>query len=396
MRARAATALVVALLSAVAGTAAGDPGNDYQEKQQVDARIDALRGEIAQAKTREGVLTSQLSAVNDELRLARARVAEQEAKLSGLEGELWSARERLRVATGVVRAKTDFLRFVQRQESIARYRLAERLRDLYKHDRPDALSVLLAARSFSQLLDDVDYSRRLGQQDRKVQDAVVRARVAAARARLDASRARARAAALERDLAGRVREAAAARDRLAATRDTVEAARSVKAEAVASAREDKQAYLDEARALEAQSAALAARIRTAQASSGYRPSGGSPGALSWPVSGPVTSPFGMRWGRMHEGIDIAVPLGSAVHAAAAGRVVYAGWLGGYGNLVVLDHGGGLSTAYGHNTSIAVSVGQDVAAGDVIASSGSTGHSTGPHVHFEVRVNGAPVDPLGYL
>ncbi len=99
---------------------------------------------------------------------------------------------------------------------------------------------------------------------------------------------------------------------------------------------------------------------------------------------------------MHEGIDIGVDSGTPVHAAAAGTVVYAGWMSGYGNIVVLDHGNGLSTAYAHNTSLSVGLGATVGKGAVIALSGSTGHSTGPHVHFEVRVNGAPVDPLGYL
>jgi len=396
MRARVVTALALALLAAVASAASGDPGPDVQAKEQLDARIDALRTDIAQAGAREGVLTSQLSAVTAELRTAQTRVAEQQAQLADLERELGAARVQLHRANVLVAEKTAFLRFEQGQEQIARRRLEQRLRDLYKHERPDALSVLLSATSFSQLLDDVDYSRRVGQQDRRIAAAVTRARAAAARARLDATRARARVATLARELAARVRDAAAARDRLAASRDTVAAARGVKADALASAREDKQAYLDEVRALEAQSAALAARIRAAQASSGFQPPGGAPGALAWPVSGPVTSPFGMRWGRMHEGIDIAVPSSTPVHAAAAGRVVYAGWLSGYGNLVVLDHGGGLSTAYGHNTSVSVSVGQDVAAGEVIAASGSTGHSTGPHVHFEVRVNGEPVDPLGYL
>ncbi|HEY6054763.1 MAG TPA: M23 family metallopeptidase, partial [Gaiellaceae bacterium] len=122
----------------------------------------------------------------------------------------------------------------------------------------------------------------------------------------------------------------------------------------------------------------------------------NPGGMQWPVAGPVTSPFGWRWGRMHEGIDIAVPSGTPVHAAAGGTVIYAGWESGYGNFVVLDHGGGIATAYGHNTSVAVAVGQQVSQGQVIAYSGSTGHSTGPHVHFEVRVNGNAVDPLGYL
>ena len=99
---------------------------------------------------------------------------------------------------------------------------------------------------------------------------------------------------------------------------------------------------------------------------------------------------------MHEGVDLGAPYGSPIEAAAAGTVIYAGWLGGYGNLTVIDHGGGLATAYGHQSRIGVSVGQQVAQGEVIGYVGSTGHSTGPHLHFEVRVNGQAVDPLGYL
>ena len=104
----------------------------------------------------------------------------------------------------------------------------------------------------------------------------------------------------------------------------------------------------------------------------------------WPVHGVLTSGFGWRWGRMHAGIDLAVAVGTPVVAAAAGTVIVAGWLGGYGNLVVIDHGNGIATAYGHNTSVTVGVGQSVAQGQLISYSGSTGHSTGPHVHFEVR------------
>jgi murein DD-endopeptidase MepM/ murein hydrolase activator NlpD len=110
----------------------------------------------------------------------------------------------------------------------------------------------------------------------------------------------------------------------------------------------------------------------------------------------VVSPFGWRWGRMHEGIDIGVGYGTPIVAAASGTVIYAGWMGGYGNLVIVDHGGGIATAYGHNSSILVGYGSSVSQGQTIALSGSTGNSTGPHVHFEVRVNGSPVDPLGYL
>ena len=123
---------------------------------------------------------------------------------------------------------------------------------------------------------------------------------------------------------------------------------------------------------------------------------GTPSAsgLIWPVGGPVTSGFGWRWGRMHEGIDIGVGYGTPVVASASGTVIHAGWMGGYGNLVVVDHGGGLSTAYAHLSSISAS--GSVAQGQVVGYVGCTGHCFGAHLHFEVRVNGGAVDPLGYL
>jgi murein DD-endopeptidase MepM/ murein hydrolase activator NlpD len=120
------------------------------------------------------------------------------------------------------------------------------------------------------------------------------------------------------------------------------------------------------------------------------------GGLIWPVNGPIVSPFGMRWGRLHAGVDIAVPSGTPVHAAQSGRVIIAGSVGGYGNYICIAHGGSLSTCYGHNSSLGVSQGQSVKQGQVISSSGCTGHCFGPHVHFETRINGSPVDPMGYL
>ena len=172
----------------------------------------------------------------------------------------------------------------------------------------------------------------------------------------------------------------------------------------------------EARGLEARSAALAARIRRAQAAppaagaastnpaTSIAPpappppaSGPSQGSsLAWPVNGTLTSSFGARWGRMHEGLDIAGPSGTPIGAAAPGTVIVAAFSGGYGNLVVVDHGGGLSTAYAHMSSIAVGVGQSVGQGATVGGMGTTGNSTGVHLHFEVRVNGAAQDPFRYL
>lgn len=122
----------------------------------------------------------------------------------------------------------------------------------------------------------------------------------------------------------------------------------------------------------------------------------SQGALAWPLSGRISSYFGLRWGRMHNGIDLAVPIGTPVKAAADGCVIFAASMSGYGRLVILDHGAGVHSYYGHNSSFAVKVGDTVAAGDRIALSGNSGVSTGPHLHFEIRVNGRAVNPLDYL
>jgi murein DD-endopeptidase MepM/ murein hydrolase activator NlpD len=122
----------------------------------------------------------------------------------------------------------------------------------------------------------------------------------------------------------------------------------------------------------------------------------APSVLAWPVGGVVTSPFGPRWGRMHEGIDIGAPTGSSIGAAAGGVVISAGYDGGYGNVVIVDHGGGLVTLYGHMSEILTSTGAQVSTGQQLGTVGCTGSCTGPHVHFETRVNGIPYDPMAYL
>ena len=126
------------------------------------------------------------------------------------------------------------------------------------------------------------------------------------------------------------------------------------------------------------------------------------GGMIWPISGPITSEFGWRThpifgnARFHSGLDIGGDYGMPIHAAASGVVIEAGWIGGYGNTVMIEHGSGVVTLYGHNESLAVGVGQHVNQGDVIAYCGSTGNSTGPHCHFEVRLDGEPVSPWNYL
>ncbi len=119
-------------------------------------------------------------------------------------------------------------------------------------------------------------------------------------------------------------------------------------------------------------------------------------AFAWPARGRISSRYGTRWGRMHYGLDLAVPIGTPVRAAADGRITWSGGRGTYGNLVIIDHGMGVETRYAHNSRLAVKAGDQVKRGQIIAYSGNTGRSTGPHIHFEIRRRGKAVDPEKYL
>jgi murein DD-endopeptidase MepM/ murein hydrolase activator NlpD len=391
---RALLVMVALAVLPVVASAASDPG---AEKARVDARIGALRAELADAAAKEGVLTSQLSALMSQLREVEAAVAAEESRLAGVEAELAAQRARRERLDARLQELSERLRILRREEAVAVARLELRVREIYMADEPDPLSFVIGATSFSDLLDNVELLSRIGRQDDRIATRVKRSRTATAAAEAETRTARSEARRVEGIIAARVEEERALRDGLVASRNTLTSAQELKRTTLGSIREEQAHFLEEVGALEEQSAALAAKIRTAGSSSGGSAAAlASGGVLGWPVSGPVVSGFGPRWGRMHEGIDIAVATGTPVHASAAGSVIHTGWLGGYGLLVVVDHGNGLSTAYAHNSSIVVATGQSVSQGEVLALAGSTGHSTGPHVHFEVRVNGSAVDPLGYL
>jgi murein DD-endopeptidase MepM/ murein hydrolase activator NlpD len=382
------------LVAIVAAPAGADTIVD--QKASVDARIGTLGGRVESVRAQEASARARLNAVSRQIRVLTAQVGDVSAQLTPLERDLSLRRVRLHRIDALYNVQTRRLALLRTQHAIALRRLANRLIGLYEQDPPDTLSLFLSSASFSDLLDAVDYLGRIAEEDRHIAD-----RVGAAKRRVYAQREQTRATRVQqrreaRVIALRVSQARALRDRLAASRNELLGVRDAHARSLAALTQRERDDLAEIDALQAVSATLAAKIQAAQAAAGT--SDGSPSAagLIWPVNGPVTSPFGMRWGRMHEGIDIGVPAGTPIRAAAAGTIIYAGWLGGYGNLVAIDHGNGLSTAYGHQSSIAVGYGQTVAQGQVIGYVGSTGHSTGPHLHFEVRVNGAPVDPLGYL
>jgi murein DD-endopeptidase MepM/ murein hydrolase activator NlpD len=388
MRRLALGLLVVLVVAAPAGA------DIIDRKQSVDSKIASLQDRVAAAKEKEAALRREIDAVSGEIRGLEHEVGDVSSRLAPLEHELALRELKLNRLNALFQVQSDRLAFLRAEYRIAIARLNSRLVTAYESDPPDELSVLLSSRSFSAFLDGLEYIRLVADRDKQIAEAVRSSRdeVAAALAHTKV----ARRAMLEQAkiVAVRVHQARVLREQLLATKGRLAEAQSRKRADLATLTARERADAEEIDALQQVSAELAAKIQAAQAHSTVQHAGS--GALIWPVNAPITSPFGWRWGRMHEGIDLGAAYGTPIAAAGAGTVIYAGWLGGYGNLTVIDHGGGLSTAYGHQSQIGVSVGQPVAQGQIIGNVGSTGHSTGPHLHFEVRVNGQAVDPLGYL
>ena len=378
----------VLVATAVVGVPSALGQSAYDRKYQIDARISGLQSAIDQAKKKEGVLSSQIATASTEI--------------SSLQGAVGVLRARLARLEDRFEEQTRHLIHLRRQYVLAQRRLEERLVEIYESDEAGVLDILLQVESLSDLIEQVDYVTEIGRQDRAIVDEITRLKREMRVARERTAAVKAEVAKATAILAEKTEEQRAARAALLARQAALAAARSEKQGLLADTRQDRHEAEEDLEALQAASAALAAQIRSAQSSSGSGSSGsGSNGSgvsasgLIWPVNGVVTSGFGWRWGRMHEGIDISAPTGTAVRAAAAGRVIYAGLMGGYGQIIVIDHGNGLATAYAHLSAIWIGSGS-VSQGQGIGAVGCTGSCTGPHLHFEVRVNGSAVDPMGYL
>ncbi|MGH2947082.1 MAG: murein hydrolase activator EnvC family protein [Solirubrobacteraceae bacterium] len=385
-------ALPLALWAALPLVSTGQSPNELERK------IDRTRDKIQWRRGRERVLTTEVSAytrriggLQSEITTLQGRQVRLQASLDAKRIELARIQERLRQE----RARLARLRARLAEAKVA---LADRLVELYKADKPDLVTVVLEADGFADLLSRTEFMQRVSSQDARI---VARVRDAKAEATATAERLdrlEKRAEEVAEAIEVEVQEVAAVKGQLVERRDRYAEARAGKAELLANTRADRHELEDHVHALEREQAAVMARLQQSSGGGGgvAGPIRQGSGSLIWPASGSISSGFGMRWGRLHAGIDIPLPEGTGLRAADGGRVVVAGPMGGYGNYICIQHGGALSTCYGHLSSIGVSVGQSVSQGQVIGASGNTGNSTGPHLHFETRVNGNPVDPLGYL
>ncbi len=392
----------VVLASAVfygAAPASADVSAKIREQKahlaDVKAKLRKKNAQLGDARANVAIAATQLAVADRNIVAANASLAEIEASLRSNRRKLAWNQVQLTAAQATVNRHDQALR--------------RRLVDAYEHGDREYIEVLLGSTSFADFVErwnDIRYLVRANERtirERRQAErvvATVRGTLVADHAQLDAAEASARQKRLQLDALEAQRRNLLA---IAENRKT-----EVQHE-VASAEEESQAASDAIRALIAQKlaeeAAEAERQRRARQLAGQTegPVRGAPGRLAWPASGTITSYFGMRTNpvngifRNHDGIDIGAPTGATITAAAAGKVIDVGYDGGgYGNYIVISHGGNLATLYGHCSQIFVGNGQEVQQGQAIGAVGSTGNSTGPHLHFGVQVGASFVDPMSYL
>ena len=360
------------VLFAVTPALADELEEKKQELTNIQQQAEEAQRKAEQARSKERSISDQLRRIQGELDSAQDEFESINDQLENTEEQIQSNTELATRLTAKMQSQTKVLH--------------RRIRDIYKNGQVNYVDVLLGAKDFNDFVSRMDILKRILAYDNALIQSTKADRLALekAKAQLESDRLKIidlrKQAAVKRDqVAGRRQERQGVLNAATYEREMAE-----------------RAY----RELIETSKQIETMIRRIQ--SGEKNIGGSTGTMVWPAEGEITSPFGWRvhpiFGtqRLHTGIDIGADYGDATRAADGGVVIHSDWMGGYGNAVIIDHGNGISTLYAHNSQLLVSEGQTVAKGQTVARVGSTGYSTGPHLHFEVRQNGTPVNPLNFL
>lgn len=369
-------ALWLAVLLLYGAMCFADTADDKRaELNDVRQRMERMQTRKEQARRKAESASAELSEVMGSLNELQAQANNLQKKSDTLQGKINDNQAKLEKKQQ------------EMQERMFIYR--KRLRDIYINGQINYLDVLLGAKDFS------DFSSRMY----LLQKIISRDLELLEKLKQDAAEINSR----KEQLAAEMKEIKATQTELEAKKAKVNKLREQRAYMLYKAQEEEQSSQEEYERLLAISENIASMLRNMENAGGGAPAGqGGTGQFMWPCNGPITSYYGWRthpiFGttKYHSGMDIAVDSGTPIHAADSGTIVYSGWLGGYGNCVMIDHGGGLVTLYAHNSALNVGEGQYVSKGAVVAYAGSTGYSTGPHCHFEVRLHGELTEPLNYL
>lgn len=371
-----ALSLALALLVGVIFPVYADPVDEHQQKlNEVNRQINQQKDNINRARQQEKSIMGQISGldqninnIESEINLAGERVARLEKDIAKKEKEIKDNEEELAKQSDILSKRLVFIYETGGEVSYLEVLLAATdIKDFLT--RYDLLSSIVEQ--------DVDLIKSINKEKRK----------------LDLQKS---------DLEVKKRELLSMQNELKAKKEQLDSQKTEKQKLLGSVREEKEAYEKALNELEESSRQLEALIRSYQ--SGNQGTQAGTGSLTWPAPGysSITSPYGMRYHpilktrKLHTGMDIGAPMGATIVAADSGTVIFAGWMTGYGQVIIIDHGNGLSTLYAHQSSFLVSEGATVSKGQPIGKVGSTGWSTGPHLHFEVRINGTPTDPRAYV
>ncbi len=359
------------MITAIIPVYADDIEEAQQKLQDVSRKIEAQQNNISQVKQQENTIMGQLQTLEQNIADKEQQIKALAARIDELENDISKTEEEIRISEEELQVQIEYL--------------CERLVYMYE-DGMDVsyLEVLFSATNIKDFLTRYDLLQYVVEQDMDLIDSINKHKRA-----LDIKKS---------DLEIQKRELVSMREVQESQRSELETQSGQKEELLASVRQEKSSYEKALEELEQTSRELEALIRASQSGEQL-----GTGIYTWPTPGysTITSPYGMRYHpilktrKLHTGVDIGAPNGAKIVAADTGKVIYVGWQGGYGQTIIIDHGG-VSTLYAHQSRFAVSSGETVVKGQVIGYVGSTGWSTGPHLHFEVRINGNPTDPMGYI
>jgi len=373
--------LIVILSLGLLGTSAlpsraTELGNAVQQQKNINNQKNLARGQLNQLTYTADKIKAQMTQLETQIAAAQLLLGQKQATYSEAQKQVLAAQEELDLK--------------QKELEDRRMALGKRAKVIYENGQVTYLELLFQASDLGDFITRMEYFSKLVDNDRQLLLGIQTQKEQIAQKTIELQSKRDQAAQLE------VQAAAVSAD--------LDEKKSQQRIALAQNQKAQQAAYDDVDRLESEANAIGAEIRKLQAAQATR-TGGVSGTISvWPLPGfyEISDPFGWRIHpithkrSMHTGTDIVAPSGTEIHAAGAGVVIMAGWNTAYGNMTIIDHGKGISTLYGHQSRLNVSEGQVVQANQVIGYVGSTGWSTGPHLHFEVREGGNPTDPLRFF
>ena len=353
---------------------ADEISDKQQQLDDVSRQIDAQNQMLTKVKKKEKTIMGQVQSLEKDMQKTQSDLEYISGRVDYLQSSLAVTQDEI----GILEAD------LEKQNEI----LNQRLVFIYEEGDISYLEVLLGAEDMQDFLTRYDLLNRILQQDRDL--------IAAVQDKKEALGSK--KTTLENQKVELEENQQSKKEKQEVLDEQIDAKKII----LSDVQKEKKAYEQALKELEASSRQLEEMIQQMQ--SGGEPSKAGTGTMTWPVPGytTITSDYGMRYhpilkvNKLHTGMDIGVPSGVAIHAADSGTVIYSGWMNGYGQVIVIDHGSGISTLYAHQSALLASKGATVNKGQVIGKVGSTGWSTGPHLHFEVRVNGTPVNPHSYV